>query len=66
MEKPTSLTFFILPKQKAALKKLAELDGECISVTLRRLITAAAKENGVWSAQFDSKSTNGGQRKTDK
>lgn len=38
----------ILPSHKKALRRLAELEGEPVSVTLRRLIRAEAERKGVW------------------
>lgn len=48
MKRHSSLTLVMLPQQKAALEKIARFEGECVSVTLRRLIVNAAKERGLW------------------
>lgn len=38
----------VLPVHKAALRRLAEANGETMAVTLRRLIRDEAKRQGMW------------------
>ena len=46
--KTEPLNVKVLPEHKQALRALARLEGEPMSVVLRRLIKQIAQEEGVW------------------
>lgn len=67
MEKTERLGLVLTPKEKAAVTRLAELEGGLSQAALvRRLIRVAANEQGVWSLAKQNQSMPGGSRATSK
>lgn len=48
MERRARITILMLPAHRAAIERIAEADGEPMSVVLRRLIRREAKVRGLW------------------
>ena len=56
MCKRERLAINVLPVHKQAIQRIAEADGESVSVILRRLIRKEAKERSLWpEAQAEGK-----------
>lgn len=53
MCKRERLAINVLPVHKRAIERMAEADGEPMSVILRRLIRAEAKTRGLWPRQLE-------------
>jgi hypothetical protein len=50
MEPRGRISLLVLPEHKRAAERLAEREGESVSVLVRRLIVAEAKRRGLWGA----------------
>lgn len=51
MSEPERLGFKLLRRDKEALRRLASVEGEAMSVVVRRLIRNEARRHGLWPAQ---------------
>jgi hypothetical protein len=48
MEPRERISIQVLPAHKQAVERMAQREGEAVSVVVRRLIVAEAKRRGLW------------------
>jgi hypothetical protein len=48
MDARERISIQVLPEHKAAAERLAQREGESVSVLVRRLIVSEAKRRGLW------------------
>ncbi len=48
MERRERIAILLLPAHRKAIERIAEADGEPMSVVLRRLVREEARERGLW------------------